>query len=178
MSNYYDIESDRPYNSGPIGNTDVPCGIPVSESSMGVIPATYDSGVDGFALNPQSSDAASDDDNDTGYRVYHSDEDDIRVIYGCNTEGDVVKSLAIGGDVDGSATASIQHGDTVGVIDTSSSDAPDISIGLVQEGYSNGTTTFNQSNDNFLPVGVADVEDGETVDGSLVTFTVERRTEF
>jgi hypothetical protein len=61
------------------------------------------------------------------------------------------------GSTNGPTAPSISRNAVVGVVDTSSGDAPTDAAGrIVEEGYSNGGTTFNRSNSNFVALGRAD----------------------
>lgn len=57
---------------------------------------------------------------------------------------------------DAASAPSVGHEDVVGFVDESAGDAPSNAEGrIVEEGYSNGTTTFNRSNNNFIAIGEA-----------------------
>jgi len=77
----------------------------------------------------------------------------------------------------GQDAPAISHDSVVGFVDDGSGDAPAEMVGrIVEEGYSNGTTTFNRSNDNFIAVGEAyrpAQQNGETVTEFDVPVRVE-----
>lgn len=77
-----------------------------------------------------------------------------RVQYQPQEDSAIVKVRTIG---DETATAvSIGHQNVVGVVDETVGDAPANADGrLVEEGYTNGATTFDRATGNFKAVGVA-----------------------
>lgn len=179
MSNLFDISSDRSYNSGMVVDYPIKAGTPIESTSIGVRNADATLRIDGIALAPKSSDLAPEDEEDDGNIYEYQPEDPVegteadRLVFGCNTQGDVFKGLS--STDDSSNSPSINDADVVGIHDMST-DAPS-SSGFIEEGYTNNGTTFNRDNGNFKAVGIADIENGKTVEGFGELFTVERRTD-
>lgn len=90
-----------------------------------------------------------------------TDEDVVEEVYstGGRVQFQPLESAAIlkvrTVDDTGADAPSIGHRDVVGIVDETDGDAPSSAGRIVEEGYSNGSTTFNRSNSNFKAVGRA-----------------------
>lgn len=176
-----DILSESSYKSG-VANEDIDVGELVFNLDTGGVRRAdgSDARIDGVAVFPKTGDAISEDEDDATYGVYVASEDD-RVAYGANTQSDRFNALTIEDGGQGNSAPSIEHGTVVGLVDPTNADAPDGVKGrVVEEGYSadidgdGAATTFNRSNGNFLPLGLA-YKDSATSFDTLVE--VERRTD-
>jgi len=79
---------------------------------------------------------------------------------------------------EGGTAPSIDHNTVVGLIDTSVGDAPGGAAGrLVEEGYTNGATTFNRTNDNFVALGEA-YRPGNEMNDTVTEFDTVVRVNF
>jgi hypothetical protein len=147
---FYVEQSDRAYKSGLADET-IKAGTFVFNGGSGVTLAdAQDTRIDGLALFSEEflvgedEDAVVDEEYSTGNRVKYAPYEGGAVLYG-RTPTD-----------DGGAAPSIDHETVVGVVDTSVGDAPSGAAGrLVEEGYTNGATTFERANNNFVAVGEA-----------------------
>lgn len=188
MTDAIQIETDRSNNSRYAGGT-IYTGLPVEEVTNGgqleyVKMDATSASYDGTAVQPQSGDWVQEHPTDTRSTTYDapayetSDSDDLndtdRVPVNGFSDGDKVKMRTL---LDGAAP-DISDGDVVGVIDTSDSNANDSAYGIAQEGYSDDddgdttSTTFNTSNDNFIPLGKARGDSSKNLD--LVTVEIRR----
>jgi hypothetical protein len=155
---FYIESADRPQKSG-VANVAITAGEGVVAGPNGVEPATADSDFDGVATYEPEL-LAKDESRDGIVPRDETYEADERVPHGGDEDGARVRLRTI---EDESAPApAIGHQTTVGFIDPSSTDAPADSAGrIVEEGYTadadgdGATTTFNEANGNFAPVGEA-----------------------
>ncbi len=113
---------------------------------------------------------APDENNAGTFETYLASENDT-VNIGGNDDGDRIYIKTIKETNSGVTNKpSIDHNTIVGVSDTSDNDAPTSAGRIVEEGYTNdenddgSSTTFNRSNNNFLPVGRAYRDDGDGFD--------------
>jgi hypothetical protein len=143
------IESaDRPLKSA-LANEAVTAGELV-DATGGANPLASDGRFDGVATYEPEF-LARDDQNEVVDETYEADQ---RVPHGGDADRDRIKARTIEDDT--SAAPAIEHGDVVGVVDSSSADAPDNSDGrIVEEGYTAGATTFDEASGNFKPIGIA-----------------------
>lgn len=168
---FYVEQSNSSYHSG-LADEEVKAGELISNEGSGVSLADSTVPVDGLALFSEEFMVGEDEDEvvdevyATGDRVKYAPLEDTLRGYGRTPE-------------DNSQTApSINHETVVGLIDTSVADAPDGSAGrLVEEGYTEGTTTFNRSNNNFVAVGEA-YRPGKQNNDTVDTFDTVVRLNF
>lgn len=166
---FYIESADRPYQSG-VANSDVQAGQLVYDGTNGVEPFAYADApdLDGVAVYEPEYLAAEDEDAISN-EVYSASDGD-RVPYGGNADGDVIKVRTIG-STGGPSAPSISHGDVLGVVDSGDANAPADADGrVVAEGYSNGGTTFNRSNNNFVAVGRAIRPNKQNDQGAVTAF--------
>lgn len=113
----------------------------------------YNAGIDDFKYQPASDKVSTD---------FLPDVDDMVPVSGFG-DSDHIRPRTI--EDSGATAPSVGHWDVVGVVDSSVGDAPAGPEGqIVEEGYTNGATTFNRSNDNFVALGRADVLKDKDVD--------------
>lgn len=168
------IESaDRPPESRPAA-ADVYVGEAVAETGSGTV-TPFDGSSHtiaeflGVADDPLTGDQIALDDNETGGFIYESAEDD-RVVYGGDADRDRIKIRTPEDTGGNEAAASISDGTIVGFIDTSAgtlSSTSEYHGRVVEEGYDDGEstpTTYNRSNGNFVPLGVAYKDDADSYD--------------
>lgn len=115
---------------------------------------------DGIARAFNSAQWIHEHDEDTSNLSYDGSSGTLpendRVPYGGYEDGAVIRPLTISDSGNGESAPDISEGDVVGVADTTVGDGETDWAGrVVQEGYSNGATTFNRSNDNFVVIGEA-----------------------
>jgi len=147
---YYVEQSDRAYQSG-IAAEAIYAGELVHDAAGSVSKFAFSDGdYSGLALYDPEFMAAADGDTVADESVVAGET----VRYAPDEDAAVVK---IRTPTDGGQTApSIGHRDVVGIVDDGSADAPSNMIGrVVQEGYSNGTTTFDRATGNFIAIGEA-----------------------
>lgn len=168
---YAEQRNDNETTLSGLATEDIPPGdlVTVTASGAELADANDHDRIDGIALNLEAGDHIArhplDYEADVDDFVYQPagnkdshdllpNEDD-RVPVGGRFDGAAVYPRTVA-DTSGSLTApSINYGDVVGVVDTSVGDAPNDPGAVVEEGYTNGATTFNRSNGNFLPLGRA-----------------------
>lgn len=147
---FYIEQADRASQSG-VADEEIDAGELVVSDGGAVTRASYADGrYDGLQLYDPEFMAAEDEDAiaDESIEVgdlsrYHPDEDSA-VVH--------VRTLH-----DNGTAPSIGHNDVVGIADsgTADADAADVDGRIVEEGYTNGTTTFNRANSNFMAIGRA-----------------------
>jgi hypothetical protein len=147
---FYIEQSDRAYKSG-IADEAIKAGTFVDNGGSGVTLAdAQNARVDGLALFSEEF-LVGEDEDDVVDEIYAVDD---RVKYAPFEGGAVIYGRTLKDE--GGSAPSIGHEAVVGVIDTSVGDAPSGAAGrLVEEGYTNGATTFNRSNNNFVALGEA-----------------------
>lgn len=159
---FYVESADRPYQSR-LAAEDVHVGELVNENGSDKFERTNGadhSYIQALAVKHRLGDWVAEDDEDSTNFTYDAADDD-RVIAQPLSDGDVVK-VRSAEDTGGNESApSVSDGDVVGVIDTSAgtlSSTTEYEGRVVQEGYTDGEstpTTYNRTNDNFIPLGVA-----------------------
>jgi hypothetical protein len=132
--------------------------------------------------NRRGDQIAFDEDDTLTFPQTYSAADNNRVIAQQLADGDVIKTrTALDGGGNESAP-SISDGDVVGVIDSSAGTLSDASAyhgRVVEEGYTDGEgtpTTYNRSNGNFVPLGVADKDSASSYD-EVIRVMVQRDLE-
>lgn len=150
---FYIESADRPRKSA-LPDEDIPVGLLVHKLTNGKVQrAQYSDGTfDGVADQPHTGEqiAERDDQDDPNWDVYEAAEDE-RVVYGGDEDGARLK-VHTAADNSTDPAPSISDADIVGIADNGS----EFHGRLVEEGYTDdGATTYNRSNDNFLPVGKA-----------------------
>lgn len=161
---FYIESADRPYTSRVV-STDIRTGeIGATDGSNGAEPFDAGSHGDdnllGVATQPRRGDYIAEEEDVTTNYLYEAAEDD-RASFGGDEDRGVIKARTIE-DAGGSAPSITGDRTVVGIIDSSDANAPSGAKGrLVEEGYTadadgDGTsTTFNRTNGNFYPLGVA-----------------------
>lgn len=130
---------------------------------------------DGIAMQPKSGEWIHEHDEDTSALEYDASDND-RASYGGREDGAIIRPLTILDSTNGESAPSISEGDVVGVPDSTVGDGETEWAGrIVQEGYSNGTTTFNRTNTNFVPIGKAMAQG--PLDGTIDSFDDEVRVQ-
>jgi hypothetical protein len=164
---FYIESSDRPlqsYNAGEqikVGTLVVAEG----DGTVSLADADTHSRFDGVAASPRRAEYIADEIDDPTDFTYKVDTSDERY-GGLTTDGPHLVPYGGGGDDDlikvrtitdtGTSTApNVTDQDVVGFVDTSVGDAPDDAGRIVEEDYSNGAKTFNESNNNFVAIGRA-----------------------
>jgi len=164
--------SDRPYRSGIVAE-DIDVGELVGYNGSGKFIA-FDANdhsaedFEGVADFQHTSEAISEDDEDTSYGTFLASEDD-RASAGGSADGDSIKVKTVQ-DNSTDPAPDISDGDVVGVVDSSavSGSGGEFEGRLVEEGYAdNAPTTFNRSNDNFIPIGTADRDSSSSFDDTV-----------
>lgn len=154
---FYIEEADRSLKSAVAGE-DILVGLLVEEQGDGTVDVVDDSSTrwDGIAdLNHRGGFIAEDwdDPSDFTYDASASNVLDKLVAYGGNEDGAKLQCRTIKDPEDGDADAlSVDDGTVVGVAQVADADYYGR---VVQEGYSDGTTTYDRATGNFIPVGVA-----------------------
>lgn len=154
------IESaDRPYKSAVAGE-DILVGLLVEEQGDGTVDIVSDSSaaIDGVAAAPRAEAYIAeemDDASDFEYKASVTDGYALAgahlVPFGGYEDGARVKVRTILDPQDGDADAvSLTNGTVVGVAQVSDTDYHGR---VVQEGYSDGSVTYNRANSNFLALG-------------------------
>ena len=146
----YVEQSDRAYQSGRAAEQ-IYAGELVHSDGGSVSKFAFSDGdYSGLALyDPEfmaaeDEDAIADESVESGDIVRYAPDEDSAVVY--------IRTLN-----DNGTAPSIGHDDVVGVADSGDANAApaDVDGRIVEEGYSNGGTTFNRSNGNFLAIGEA-----------------------
>lgn len=172
---FYIESSDRPLQSYNAGER-IKVGTLVVAEGDGTVSladaATHDR-FDGVAASPRRAEYIADEIDDPSDFTYEVDTSGDRyggltedgphlVPYGGGADDDLIKVRTILETTDGVTTApSISDQDVVGFVDTSDADAPTSAGRIVEEGYTNdenddaASTTFNESNGNFVAIGRA-----------------------
>lgn len=145
----YVEQSDRAYQSGR-ASEQIFAGELVHSDGGAVSRASYSDGeYSGLALYDPEFMAADDEDDvtdesvESGDIVRYAPDEDAAVVYVRTVKDEGNDAPAIG------------HGTVVGIPDSGDPNADDVDGRIVEEGYSNGGTTFQRSNDNFLAIGEA-----------------------
>lgn len=147
---YYVEQSDRAYQSG-VAAEKVYAGELIHDDGGSVSKFAFaDGDYSGLALyDPEfmaaeDEDAIADESVEAGDLVRYAPDEDAAVVN--------IRTPEDGGQ----SAPAVGHTDVVGVVDDGSGDAPAELVGrVVEEGYSNGSTTFNRSNSNFIAIGEA-----------------------
>jgi hypothetical protein len=164
---FYIESSDRPlqsYNAGErikVGSLVVAEG----DGTVSLADAAAHDRFDGVAASPRRAEYIADEIDDPSDFTYQVDTSGDRyggltedgphlVPYGGGADDDVIKARTIT-DAGTSTAPNVTDQDVVGFVDTSVGDAPDDAGRIVEEGYTNGATTFNESNNNFVAIGRA-----------------------
>lgn len=180
---FYVESADRPYHSR-IAAEDIHVGTLVNENGSDQFELTDgadESTFEYLATAPRRGDYVAKEPDETTTFEYLSSEND-RVPALPLADRDVVK-IRTATDTGGNESApTITDGDVVGLIDTSAgtlSSTADYAGRIVEEGYTDGESTavtYNRSNNNFIPVGVAyRSETADFSDGWDVPIRVEIR---
>ncbi|AGF91191.1 hypothetical protein HAPG_00005 [Halorubrum phage GNf2] len=148
---FYVEQADRSPLSG-LADEQIYAGELVTDDGAGVSLLTFGDDLTNFGLARYDAQAmAAETDEDVRGPFYESGQ---RVQYQPPESAAVVRVRTLE-DAGGNAPA-ITHRDVVGVVDEGDGDAPSGAVGrVVQEGYSNGATTFNRANNNFKALGTA-----------------------
>lgn len=168
---FYVESADRPHQSR-IASEDIHVGTLVNENGSDQYRLTEganDSTVEALATAPRRGDyIAKEADETTDFKYLSSENDRVPVLP--LADRDVVK-VRTAKDTGGNESApSIEDGDVVGLIDTGAGTLTSTSEyegRIVEEGYDDGessATTYNRSNDNFLPLGVVYRDDSSSFD--------------
>jgi outer membrane protein OmpA-like peptidoglycan-associated protein len=162
------VESaDRPYLSR-IAGEDVYVGELVAENGSDAFrrtDAANDSAVRYLATKPYTADYIAEDEDATSAFTYAAADND-RVPALPLSDGDLIR-VRTPEDTGGNESApSISDGDTVGVIDTSAgalSSTDEYKGRVVESGYTDGdgTATYNESNGNFIALGIAERDEAD-----------------
>jgi len=161
---FYVEQSDRAYQSG-VAAEQVYAGELISDSAGSVAPLAFaDGDYDGLALyNPEFMAAEDEDDvrdeyAEAGDLVQYAPDEDSAVVHIRTPE-------------DNGTAPSISHGDVVGIADLGSTEGR-----VVEEGYDDGATVYDRSNNNFLAIGEA-VRPAKQSGDSVTDFDVPVRVE-
>lgn len=168
---FYVESADRPYQSR-IAAEDVHVGTLVNENGSDNYERTNGadhSAIEALATAPRRGDyIAKEADETTDFKYLASEDDRVPALP--LADRDVVK-VRTAEDTGGNESApSISDGDVVGVIDTSAgtlTSTAEYEGRIVEEGYTDGEstpTTYNRTNSNFLPLGVAYKDDSTSFD--------------
>jgi len=146
----YIDQSDRSQRSG-VASEAVKAGELVFDDAGSVRRVEFaDGDYDGLAVYDPEFMAAEDED------AIADDEVEVGDLVRYAPKESAARLLIRTPEDNGESAPSIGHEDVVGFVDGSLGDAPSDAAGrIVQEGYSNGATTFNRSNGNFIAVGEA-----------------------
>lgn len=119
----------------------------------------------GVADNPLTGDQIALDEDEEGGFTYEAAEND-RVVFGGDADADRIKLRTAKSDGTDDPAPNVTDGDIVGFIYDSdgSLTTPDNFVGrIVEEGYSDGTTTYGRSSaGDFVAVGRAYRDEGTT----------------
>ena len=168
MASYVE-STDRPNQSRIAGSDVVPGEAVVVNSNNKAEPfdaSTHALGdFAGVADNPLTGDQIAVDEDDTSPPLFEAAEDD-RVIYNGDADGDLIKLRTALSDGTDDPAPSISDGNVVGFIYDSdgSLTSPGNFVGrIVEEGYSDGTTTYGSgSAGDFIAIGTAYRDEGAT----------------
>lgn len=169
---FYVESADRPYVSR-LAAEDIHVGTLINENGSDKFERTDgadESRIDYLATKPRRADFIADDEDATLSDFTYKSADNDRVPALPLVDGDLVK-VRTAKDTGGNESApSINDGDVVGLIDTSSgtlSSTTEYEGRVVQEGYTDGEstpTTYNRSNNNFVALGVAERDEATSFD--------------
>jgi len=148
---FYVEQADRSPLSG-LANEEIYAGELVDDTGSGVDLLEFADANDSFGLARYDAEAmAAETDEDVRGPFYESGQ---RVQYQPPESGARVRVRTLPDD--GGAAPSISHRDVVGIIDEADGDAPsNVEARIVEEGYVNGTTTYERGNSNFKALGRA-----------------------
>lgn len=152
---FYVESADRNPQSG-LANEEIYAGELVNDAGAGVNLLTFgDSGENAALARYDGQSFAREYDDEVRERKYDpTDEQRNRVQYQ-RFEDDARFRIRTIGD-ESAAAPSISHRDVVGVVDEGTGDAPANAEGrIVEEGYTNGATTYDRATGNFKAVGIA-----------------------
>jgi len=154
---FYVEQADRSPLSG-IVNEVITAGELISDTGSGVDKLTFADSGDGAGLARYDATAfARDYDDDIRSPQYEpNDPQRERAQYQPLEDSAIVK-IRTPEDNGTDPAPAIGHKTTVGIVDASAlqGSADEYQGRIVEEGYDDGTTTFNRSNNNFKAVGVA-----------------------
>jgi len=168
---YYVEQSDRAYQSG-VAAEKVYAGELVHDDAGSISAFAFaDGDYSGLALyDPEfmaaeDEDAIADESVEAGDLVRYAPDEDAAVVH--------IRTPEDGGQ----AAPAIGHKNVVGVVDDGSADAPAEMVGrIVEEGYSNGSTTFDRATGNFIAIGEA-YRPGQQNGDSVTEFDTTVRVE-
>jgi hypothetical protein len=148
---FYVEQADRSPQSG-VANESVYAGELVYDAGSGVDVLSFADGNDNVALaRYDAEEMAAEWEEDIVEEVYDAGD---RVQYQPIEDSAILRIRTPEDDT--AAAPSVSHRDVVGIVDESAGDAPaDVEGRVVEEGYTNGATTFDRSTGNFKAVGVA-----------------------
>jgi len=152
---FYVEQADRSPQSG-LANEEVYAGELVNDAGAGVDLLTFaDSGENAaLARYDGQSFARAYGDEVREPKYVPSDEQRNRVQYQRFEDNALFRIRTIADEA--AAAPSIGHRDVVGVVDEGTADAPANAKGrVVEEGYTNGATTYDRATGNFKAVGIA-----------------------
>jgi len=152
---FYVEQADRSPQSGLV-TEEVVAGELISDDGDGVTVLTFaDSGENAGLARYDAQSFAREFDDDVRTPTYDPNDDmRNRAQYQRFEDSGIFRIRTI--DDESAAAPAISHRDVVGYVDESEGDAPADAEGrLVEEGYTNGATTFDRSTGNFKAVGVA-----------------------
>lgn len=150
---FYVEQADRSPHSG-LANESIYAGELVSDEGAGVSVLTFGDSGEGAGLARFDAEAmAAEDYDEVVEEVYDTDQ---RVQYQPFEDSAVVR-IRTPEDNGTDPAPDIGHQNVVGIVDASAlqGTADEFQGRVVQEGYSDGTTTFDRASDNFKAVGVA-----------------------
>lgn len=154
---FYVEQADRSPQSG-VANEDIYAGELVHDDGDGVDAYVFADGVENVALARYDAQAmAAEWEEDIVEEKYvASDETRNRVQYQ-PLEDSAILRIRTPEDNGTDPNVSIGHRNVVGVVDASAlqGSAAEYQSRIVEEGYDDGTTTFNRSNGNFKAIGRA-----------------------
>lgn len=148
-------QADRSPQSG-LANEEIYAGELVNDAGSGVdLLAFGDSGENAALARYDGQSFARNFDDEVREPKYDPNDDQRnRVQYQRFESGALFRVRTI--DDDSATAPSISHRSVVGIVDEGTGDAPSAPEGrVVEEGYTNGTTTYERGNSNFKAIGVA-----------------------
>lgn len=150
---FYVEQADRSPQSG-VANESIYAGELVHDDGDGVDALTFADGTENVGLARYDAEAmAAEWEGDVVEEVYDAGQ---RVQYQ-PLEDSAILRIRTPEDNSTDPNPSISHRDVVGIVDASAlqGSAAEFQSRVVEEGYDDGTTTFNRGNTNFKAVGVA-----------------------
>lgn len=152
---FYVESADRNPQSG-LANEEIYAGELVNDAGAGVDLLSFaDSGENAALARYDAQSFAREYDDEVREAKYEPDDEQRNRVQYQRFEDDARFRIRTISDTD-AAAPSISHRDVVGVVDEGEGEAPAEAEGrLVEEGYTNGATTFDRDTGNFKAVGIA-----------------------